>query len=184
MNDFDYDVMLKKRLVNQSKGQQRARRAHKSVTMPSDFMTKKERERMNGFVEVWKPGEESPTFPIAWNVFKKMSAEHQKDYLGMLQDTYNATLSTIAEMFSIQQSTLSMYAKKLGYEVRKLPRGSLKKAQWRTFVGDDGTAQNPDAETVAETVAEPMVVTDEGTLTKLLALLKGTGARLTIELTL
>ena len=183
MNDFDYDVMLKKRLVNQSRGQQRARRAHKSVTMPSDFMTRKEREKMNGFVEVWKPGEEAPRFPVAWQVFKKMSPEHQKDYLGMLQDTYNATLSKIAEMFAIQQSTLSMYAKKLGYEVRKLPRGSLQKAKWSTFVGEP-TVQNAVAETVAETVAEPMVVTDEDTLTKLLALLKGTGARLTIELTL
>lgn len=194
MNDFDYEVMQRKRLVNQSRGTVKGKKKKFSVNMPSDYMTKRERESMNGDLRVLTNEGETPNIPLPWNVFKQMSDNAQKGYIEGLQTKYGANLKVISEMFGVTGLTVSKKCKELGYTV---PRGlKLREQAWEEFIAgpeQDETAEAP-VDTFVDSIEEP---TDEKSLEEawtnhveeeaLLAMfraLKGTGAKITIEVTL
>ena len=108
MNDFDYDVMQKKRIA---RGASRMKRGSKSkkCTLPSDYLTAAQKRRLNGPVSTYKLDE-----PMSWESFKAMPEDLQKQYILNLQNTYQANDKMIGKLFGKSDVTVGEYRKKLG----------------------------------------------------------------------
>ena len=93
MNDFDYDVMQKKRIA---RGASRMKRGSKSkkCTLPSDYLTAAQKRRLNGPVNTYKLDE-----PMSLESFKAMPEDLQKQYILRLQENYGANDEMIGKMF-------------------------------------------------------------------------------------
>lgn|GEM_PF-3663197 len=82
----------------------------KKVTFPSDYLTKKEREKMNGECKTWNLNEF-----YTWAEFKKMPADIAAAYISTLNQKYKVSMMNIAEkLFHIGQPTFSTYIRKKG----------------------------------------------------------------------
>ena len=79
------------------------------VRLPSDKLTKKELEKMNGECEVYRLNE-----PMKWAEFIAMPKEHQITYIKKLREKYNAPDLRISRMLGISQQNFSQHARKLG----------------------------------------------------------------------
>lgn len=79
------------------------------VRLPSDKLTKKELEKMNGECEVYRLNQ-----PMKWAEFIAMPKEHQITYIKKLREKYNAPDLRISRMLGISQQNFSQYARKLG----------------------------------------------------------------------
>ena len=108
MNDFDYEVMQKKRIA---RGASRMKRGSKSkkCTLPSDYLTAAQKRRLNGPVSTYKLDE-----PMSWESFKAMPEDLQKQYILNLQNTYQANDKMIGKLFGKSDVTVGEYRKKLG----------------------------------------------------------------------
>lgn len=91
MNDFDYDAMQKKRIA---RGYHNKVRPKRGCTLPSDYLTKKERDKMNGEVHTY-----SLQQPMSWEQFKVLPNDLKKEYLDYLKKEFNATKAMVSEMF-------------------------------------------------------------------------------------
>lgn len=80
-----------------------------TVRFPSDKLTKKELEKMNGECEIYRLNE-----PMTWKTFLMMPTEHQITYIQKLRQKYNVPDSRIARMMCVAQGSFSQYVKKLG----------------------------------------------------------------------
>ena len=80
MTDFDYDVMLRKRLASQAKYRKRGSKS-KKCPLQSDGMTRRQWERRNGEVVSMDLNR-----PMDWKTFKGFPVTMQETYLKQLQD--------------------------------------------------------------------------------------------------
>lgn len=92
------------------------------VKFPSDFMTKKEKEAMNGKCESYRMNE-----PITYEEFKSWPKEHQETYIKLLRQKYNVPLTHISEMMGMDKSTLSWYITRHGLNIND---GKKVKTNW------------------------------------------------------
>lgn len=69
-----------------------------AVRLPSDFMTKKEREAMNGECKSYRMNE-----PITWAEFKTWPDEHKVSYIKLLRHKFNVPNANIAEMMGVDR---------------------------------------------------------------------------------
>lgn len=82
----------------------------KKCTLPSDYLTRKEREKMNGEVKSWNLNEF-----YSWDEFKEMPSDIAAAYVSTLNQKHHVSMSTIAkELFNIADSTFSMHLHKHG----------------------------------------------------------------------
>lgn len=88
------------------------------VRLPSDHLTKKEREAMNGECKRYRMND-----PITWDEFKYWPKEHQETYIKLLRKKFNVPLSNICEMMGIHRGSLSAYVKHNKLNVGDVPRG-------------------------------------------------------------
>jgi len=86
----------------------------KRLTMPSDYMSEKERKALNGVVQSYQLNT-----PKTWEEFKSMPPVIQKDYLKGLIGVYNAKQYVIAKMFGIACPTFSKYCSRV-FESKQL----------------------------------------------------------------
>lgn len=95
----------------------------KKCTLPSDYLTKKEREKMNGEVKTWKMNK----FYI-WQEFKQMPDDIQEAYLVSLVGKYKVGIGIIAKyVFKAAASTVYTYLKDKPYRSRLItPERSTK----------------------------------------------------------
>ena len=104
---FVQDVIEKKQTArsawNRNKGK------HKAVKLPSDFMTREEREAMNGEVKSYRLNE-----PMSWEEFKAMPDDIMKSYIKLIRERFGASDTAIAKMMGVPQQTFSRYARALG----------------------------------------------------------------------
>lgn len=114
-----------------------------TVRFPSDKLTKKELEKMNGECEVYRLNE-----PMKWAEFIAMPKEHQITYIQKLRNKYNVPDTQISRMFGVVQSTISSYTRKLGIpSCRKIgDRSSWDKDGWYIFLRGGNTLQNDAAD--------------------------------------
>ena len=165
------------------------------VRTPSDYKTRKEREAMNGEVKVFK---EKPFY--TWEEFKELPDDIKLKWVNSLMNRYNVGVRTISQrVFGKSESALYLYMKN-----RNLAE------YLNTKVGGNPAVKNKCAEALAKdlyeymkeeptneaTVAEepvneaceeekpPVIVADTSNIATILAMLAGTGAKITIELTL
>lgn len=106
MNEFDYDVLQRKRLARQSKYLKNGSRS-KKCTLPSDFLSPSEKKKMNGEVSVYKLGQ-----PISWQEFKRYPVNMQREYILSLVDKFGCTRGMLCEIFGIPVPTLGTHINK------------------------------------------------------------------------
>lgn len=92
-----------------------------SVKMPSDYMTKKERDKMNGEVQSYNLNS-----PMKWAQFKQMPDDIKREYLSSIISKYNPQQKALAEMFDVTQNTLYVTCRELGISLYNGKRGARK----------------------------------------------------------
>ena len=115
MNDFDYEVMQKKRIARGAAHMKRGSKS-KKCTLPSDHMTQAEWKRRNGPVSTY-----SLNKPRDWETFKSLPVDIQQSYIDILQSRFNVTASTISkELFGKTGPALKALIEKNGLKYIKM----------------------------------------------------------------
>lgn len=83
-----------------------------SVKFPSDFMSKKELNAMNGDVKSYRLNA-----PLSWDEFKELPNDLKVDYIRSLRSKFNVPDNAIAEMFDVSLAKLTLYFKDLKLEM-------------------------------------------------------------------
>ena len=91
MNDFDFDVMQKKRIANNAARMKRGSKS-KKCSLPSDHLTPAQWKRRNGPVSTYSLNQ-----PMSWETFKSLPTDIQQSYIDILQSRFNVTTSTISK---------------------------------------------------------------------------------------
>lgn len=112
MNDFEYDVMLKKRLANQAKYRKCGSKS-KKCPMSTDHMTRRQWEKRCGEVMTYQLRK-----PMAWKDFKSQPIHIQKMYIEDLMGVYDVTATDLARMFDVTPATVLRHCGKGGLDVR------------------------------------------------------------------
>lgn len=100
--------------------------------MPSDYLTKKQKEGLNSKVE-------SVTLnkPLSWSEFISLNKNLQKEYMKNLIEKYGARQSDMAEMFSIDRSNLCRWLKREHPDIIfSRNRSKYVDRRWETFVNN------------------------------------------------
>lgn len=153
MNDFDYDVMQKKRVAAGARHRVNGSKS-KFVSLPSDYMTAAEKRRLNGKVNTYKMNE-----PISYGEFKKMPTELQEKYLNGLNSRFGVGAKTIGEdLFHKSANALNEYIRAHGIKMARGNRLSEKERElWEAWLaGED--LKKPVLIDDIEEVIEPVVV--------------------------
>ena len=150
MNDFDYDVLQKKRTAAGARHMKRGSRS-KRCSLPSDHLTPAQLKRRNGPVSTYKLDE-----PMRWDDFKAMPVDLQKKYLTNLVETYGATNEMLGDMFYVHPTHVGAVKKALGvvsHNPRHLSKEkkTIRDQMWAAFC--NGVVGGGDA--VKETPKEP-----------------------------
>ena len=150
MNDFDYDVLQKKRTAAGARHMKRGSRS-KRCSLPSDHLTPAQLKRRNGPVSTYKLDE-----PMKWDDFKAMPVDLQKQYLTNLVETYGATNEMLGDMFYVHPTHVGAVKKALGVisnNPRRLSKEkkTIRDQMWAAFC--NGVVGGGDA--VKETPREP-----------------------------
>ena len=82
------------------------------VKLPSDYMTKKELNAMNGEVKSYRLNE-----PMSWKEFKAMPDDIKVTYVKLLREKFHCIDSAIAEMMGIHKATFHNEMNRLGIMV-------------------------------------------------------------------
>ena len=96
-----------------------------AVKFPSDYMSKKEREAMNGECKSYRMND-----PISWEEFKTWPKEHQETYIKLLRKKFNVPDKYIAEMMGISRPTLCKLIVDIGLGTGKGSSGRKKIDTW------------------------------------------------------
>lgn len=168
------------------------RQGGKQVRFPSDHLTKKEREAMNGEVVSYQLGK-----PTDWATLKSWPEEIQKVYLTGLRKTYGVGGKEIGEMLGVAKVTVCHHEKKLGVSAPIGKRTSLREEEWNKFLGRKAEPVSveaqvePELPAVAPVPEEKEIQTcpqldDIMKIAEFLLSIKGTGAKakVTVEITL
>ena len=109
MNEFDYDVMLKKRIAASAKRRVNGSKSRK-CSLPSDFLTPAEFKKRSGPCMTYKL-----SAPMDWATFKAMPVDLQDEYIDHLQREYHVGLAIISvELFGAGKSALAQHLKARG----------------------------------------------------------------------
>ena len=153
MNDFDYDVLQKKRIAAGARHMKRGSRS-KRCSLPSDNLTPAQLKRRNGPVSTYKLDA-----PMRWDDFKAMPVDLQKQYLTNLVEAYGATNEMLGDMFYVHPTHVGAVKKALGvvsHNPRHLSKEkkTIRDQMWAAFC--NGVVGGGDA--VKETPKEPKKV--------------------------
>lgn len=96
-----------------------------AVKFPSDSMTKKEREAMNGKCVSYRMNS-----PIAWEEFKTWPKEHQETYIKLLRKKYGVPDKYIAEMMGVNRPQFCKLIVSIGLGQGKSAGGTLRSGKW------------------------------------------------------
>lgn len=133
MKDETYSYFSDVKTRGQISRSARNRRTHNGkrgrVKFPSDYMTKKEINAMNGEVKSYRLNE-----PMSWTEFKAMPDDIQFGYIRLLKDKYSAPNSAIEKMFGIGNGTLVRHMNGIDYEVTSMKKGKFDREGWMAFV--------------------------------------------------
>ena len=170
------------------------RKGGRYVRLPSDNLTAKEKRALNS--EVTKYNLNAPT---CWHEFVTWPKDLQVEYIQRLEEAYNAKGEDIAGMLGVSRSCYCKYKNSLGVKGKLGPGKPIDRAGWAKFLGaNEFTPEEILVESspvVAEKVEPPEekeekpepIKVDSSSIMNiaiLLDALKGSGAKLTIEVTL
>lgn len=106
---FVSDVAEKKRIGRSAYNKRSHTGKGGSVKLPSDFMSRKEKEAMNGECKSYKLNS-----PMSYAEFKAMPQDLQIAYIKQLRKAYGAPDSEIAKMLGVSQNGFCTRIKNLG----------------------------------------------------------------------
>lgn len=148
MNEFDYEVMQRKRTANSARHRKNGSKS-KKCSLPSDGMSQKEWKERNGEVMSY-----NLTKPMSYEKWKSLPRDIQQLYICTLQDLYDASVNGIAKMFGITSGALWGYVKRHGIvinaEMRKRTKEQM--AKWERFM--QGDTDEPTQETTPPQATE------------------------------
>ena len=135
--DFYKDVKDKKTLARNAKYKKNGSKS-KKCTLPSDYLTRKEKLKMNSEVKTYKMSQK-----YSWKEFTKMPLDIQREYLVYLRDTYAATTRMIStDLFGSKDANkLNKYSsmhngcfKGIFKTKRIVPHPQEMKDKWDAFI--------------------------------------------------
>lgn len=192
MDDARYVLFqeLKEKNATKRGAYHKVRGGGRTVRMPSDTLTRKERQALSGEVQTYRLGE-----PMTWQEFTGMPVELQEEYVRKLDERFNVGCRWLGMMFGVTDVTVSTWRRKHGMaSKRNVPTKEQIEAYraWIAQAREPAPVETPaepeqpqesqDAASVDVLVAQHNDVAE--TLSELLRRLTGTGARITIEVVL
>lgn len=195
MNDaeFIFNQTSRERKRNGYGDYHKKRQGGRQVRLPSDHLSKKEREAMNSDVT-----KINLNAPVSWAEFKTWPKDLAAEYIQKLEKNYNAKSEDIAGMLGVSRGCYCNYKSSLGIKGKMGHGKPIDRDGWAKFLG--ANELTPEVLVESSPVVEERVELPEQKEEKqepikvdsssimniaiLLDALKGTGAKLTIEVTL
>lgn len=137
MNEYEYSFLStsqeRKRLAKGARARKNGSRS-KKCSLPSDRLTKKQKEELNGKVITYNPNK-----PMTWIEFMELPPDLQHDYLTRLVNDYKGHRKDICKMFDISSSTLYRFVKERMSDKVIFPMDGPKGTapEWLNFIGAD-----------------------------------------------
>ena len=157
---FEEDVREKKIIARSA----RNKKSHSGCNLPSDFMSRKEVEQMNGEVKVINT---NLYRPLTWKYFRMLSKEDQVEYIQYLLNAFCCTGKQIAEKFKLNPTYLAKYIREQLPDV-KLPHGNkystdrLMAGAWEKFWAGEEEENTENASESHENATETTNSLSEG----------------------
>ena len=132
MNDFDFDVLQKKRIA---RGAIHKRNGSKSrrCSLPSDNMTAAEWKRRNGEVKTYALNE-----PMSWPDFKSMPLDLQQQYINNLQNRFNVSIGRIStDLWCMSADGVRRHCERHGVSFQRLPGNRSVSIHWDRWLNTD-----------------------------------------------
>lgn len=149
MNDFDYDVMQKKKTASGAKHRVNGSKSRK-CTLRTDYMTPSQIKKQNGAVISYNINK-----PMDWKTFKSLPDEAFSDYMTQLGKRFRLNYSVLGKMLGVSSESVRVYMKgKSGsfpFESHKRLTDA-EKAAWDSFLRGESSEEND--EKIVETVEE------------------------------
>lgn len=186
---FNQTVQERKRLGYGDK--HKKRQGGRYVRLPSDYLTRKERDAMNGEIETY-----NLNAPVAWKTLRKWPEDIQRQYFQTIDEKYGPTAAMYAEMFGVSEKSVYNLRYWLQCPLGQKGRSKPDMKAWSDFINppkktpepEPEEIEKPEALTIAEKCAEyeraRNLQIDEKNLASFLLSLRGTGAKVTIEVML
>lgn len=195
MNDAEYifNQTSRERKRNGYGDYHKKRQGGRQVCLPSDHMTKKELAALNSDVT-----KINLNAPVIWAEFKNWPDDLKIEYLQKLENKYHATTEDIAVMMGVGYKPLAQMKRDLGIAGKRGGRRHpLDGIGWSAFCNPNVLVEKcpePTEEPAEKSPETPAPEDDEKkvklgmdsvmNIAILLDALKGSGAKLTIEVTL
>ena len=128
MNEFDYEVLQRKRIAQQAR-RKRSGSKSKKCPLSSDNLTQKEWRERNGEVMTYNLRN-----PMKWAEFKYMPKDLQQQYITKLRDAFGATGKAVAEMLGVTPGAFTAYLKYHNINVFHRNGGVQHGKEWQAFI--------------------------------------------------
>lgn len=149
MNDFDFDVMTKKRIARGAAARKCGSKSRR-CTLPSDYLTDAQKKARNGKLSTYNLSK-----PMTYEQFKLMPRDLQREYLLKLRNDMHASTRVIAQMFGCSDETVRVVIRNLGINTggKKMYMNLDQLMRWNNWLSGDA-ANTPVAVTESETETE------------------------------
>ena len=149
MNDFDFDVMTKKRIARGAAARKCGSKSRR-CTLPSDYLTDAQKKARNGKMSTYNLSK-----PMTYEQFKLMPRDLQREYLLKLRNDMHASSRVIAQMFGCSYETVRVVIRNLGINTggKKMFMNLDQLMRWNNWLSGDA-ANTPVAVTEPETETE------------------------------
>ena len=164
MNDFDFDVMTKKRIARGAAARKCGSKSRR-CTLPSDYLTDAQKKARNGKMSTYNLSK-----PMTYEQFKLMPRDLQREYLLKLRNDMHASARVIAQMFGCSYETVRVVIRDLGINTggKRLYMNLDQLLRWNNWLSGDAAntpvaVTEPETETETETEAEAISAAAEET---------------------
>lgn len=162
---FYQDLREKKAAARSSHNRRTHNGKGGSVKFPSDYLSKKELQAMNGEVKSYRLKD-----PMTWAEFKALPDDLKVSYIRALRQKYSVLDARIAEMFGVSPYSVSVMFNRLGISGEKVKGSKGFDAEgwyaWRNGIqSPKAPVADEQPEPIPQIVEEAADRTDEGNIT-------------------
>ena len=164
MNDFDFDVMTKKRIARGAAARKCGSKSRR-CTLPSDYLTDAQKKARNGKMSTYNLSK-----PMTYEQFKLMPRDLQREYLLKLRNDMHASTRVIAQMLGCSYETVRVVIRNLGINTdgKKMYMNLDQLMRWNNWLSGDAAntpvaVTEPETETETEAEAETISAAAEET---------------------
>ena len=146
---FVTDVAEKKRIARGAFNKRTHNGKRGGVKFPSDYLTTKERNKMNGEVKSYKINQ-----PITYAEFKRYPDDLKKQYVQKLRDMFDVSDTDIAAMMGVNVKTLTACLAKIGARGGRRGKRKADYVAFENWKRDNGGAQSECIQLPTDSVIE------------------------------